>query len=504
MQPAELFQLGAPRNAFWVLVLLLGGCSVLWRPDPSGASRQTLPDSHLTEEIRVETQTFRFQPHQDLIGRLYKIRIEEGDTLPLLARNFNVGFEEIRLANPGVDPWVPEVGREVILPLRHILPDADRKGLVVNTAAFRLFYFEGAELKIGAVRGRCPPVSGADRSTVITAVNEVWTSPVGVGRQGWETPKGKTTIVEKRKDPAWHVPPSIRREWARKGVYLPRIVPPGPNNPLGRYALRLGFRGYLIHGTNKPYGVGMRVSHGCIRLYPEAIEQLFRRVAVGTPVQIVEQPYLAGWHEGMLYLQVYPARERKSARSRSERGSRGSRSSSERGRWSPALRKLFRKLRWIERRFGVAVDWKRVRRLLREPRAIPFPILKGSPEPETVLAQIGSIPHPELRYRYLLPPPAPGWYLKIPEPLPYRTALRYARMLHHMGPPYPARALPRQGGALLTVGPYRSRREAREALRRLQRELPLRFQLLFFEQPPLRPAHPPSVAHPPPDWRKRT
>lgn len=198
---------------------------------------------------------------------------------------------------------------------------------MVNTAVFRLFCFE----KPG----------------------EVWTTPAGVGRQGWQTPVGKTKIIGERKDPAWFVPESIRLEHAKKGEFLPKVVPLGPNNPLGRDALRLGFRSYLIHGTNKPYGVGMRVSHGCIRLYPEAIEQLFHRVEVGTPVEIVEQPYLLGWHGGMLYLQVHPPASRKKA-------------------WQ-ARRKLLQELRRIERRYGVAVDRLRVRALLKDPRGIPFP-----------------------------------------------------------------------------------------------------------------------------------
>jgi L,D-transpeptidase ErfK/SrfK len=137
----------------------------------------------------------------------------------------------------------------------------------------------------------------------------VQTYPVSIGRMDWATPLGETKLVRKDRDPAWYPPESIREEHAAQGDPLPRVVPPGPDNPLGKYALRLEIPGYLIHGTNKAFGVGMRVSHGCIRMLPEDIAELFARIPVGTPVRIINQPVKAGWYGGDLYLEVHPPLE---------------------------------------------------------------------------------------------------------------------------------------------------------------------------------------------------
>ena len=194
--------------------------------------------------------------------------------MPDIARHFGLGYNEITLANPAVPAWAPKAGGQVLLPLRFILPDAPRKGIVLNLANMRVFYY---------------PTKQPD--TLLTY-------PVGVGRDGWNTPLGQTTIVAKKTQPTWIVPESIRREHAAKGDPLPKVVPPGPDNPLGEYALLLGSSSYRIHGTNKPYGVGMQVSHGCVRLYPEDIEVLFEKTPVGTPVRIVHQPYMMAWDRG--------------------------------------------------------------------------------------------------------------------------------------------------------------------------------------------------------------
>jgi len=215
---------------------------------------QSLPVSYNTSDpATVNKHKFSLTEKQSVLGEAGEVAIEEGDSLPLIARYFGLGFDEITLANPGIDPWLPEQGHYVNLPLRFILPKTSRKGVVLNLAAKRLFYFP------------------ADKD------NTVITYPIGIGRKGWKTPTGKTTIVAKRAHPRWVVPASILREHAKKGDPLPRVVPAGPNNPLGDYALRLGIPGYLIHGTNKPYGVGMAISHGCVRLYPENIAQLFKQ-----------------------------------------------------------------------------------------------------------------------------------------------------------------------------------------------------------------------------------
>ncbi len=232
-------------------------------------SRQGLAASYKLEE-----------PNSDLIGASYWVSVQESETLLDIARRHDIGQEEILLANPGIDRWLPPPGARVLVPGQHILPAAERKGLILNLPEMRLYYFVSAE--------------------------EVVTYPVSIGRMDWKTPLGKTRIVRKQKSPSWYPPESVKKEAAASGEAIPDVVPPGPNNPLGEYALRLGLPGYLIHGTNKPYGVGMRVTHGCVRLLPEDIEELFQKVKVNTQVQIVNQPVKVGWLGGILYLEVHP------------------------------------------------------------------------------------------------------------------------------------------------------------------------------------------------------
>lgn len=224
-------------------------------------------------------------PGDDVIGEARKIRLDADDTLSAIARRYNLGYRELRLANPDVDPWLPGQDTELILPTRYVLPDAPREGLVLNIVEMRLFYF--------------PPEDSPFAGKVVTY-------PVGIGREGWSTPLGETRILRKAAQPTWRPTESILREHAEAGDPLPRVVPPGPDNPLGEYALYLGFPTYLIHGTNKPAGIGLRVSHGCIRLYPEDIAALYSMVEPGTPVHIVDQPYKAGWLDGTLYMEAHP------------------------------------------------------------------------------------------------------------------------------------------------------------------------------------------------------
>lgn len=205
------------------------------------------------------------------------------DTFSDIAREQNLGYVEMIIANPGVDPWLPGDGSVVTLPSRLVLPNVGRDGLVINVAEYRLYYF----------------FRSADR-------DYVGTFPIGIGRRDWETPLGETRIVSKMVQPSWHPPESVRAEYAAAGDPLPLVVAPGPDNPLGNYAMRLAMPGYLIHGTNQPAGIGMRVSHGCIRLYPEDIEWLFQKIAVDTPVRVINQPYKLGWAEDGLYLEVHP------------------------------------------------------------------------------------------------------------------------------------------------------------------------------------------------------
>lgn len=221
----------------------------------------------------------------DLIGQIQVIKALHEDTLLDIARRYHLGHDEIILANPDIDRWLPGEGKPVTLPTRYIIPVAERKGIVLNVPEMRIYNF------LPAKKGEAPVVK---------------TYPVSVGRMDWSTPLGKATITAKVKDPVWRPPASIRAEAAAQGEILPEVVPAGPKNPLGQYAMRLSVPGYLIHGTDKPWGIGMRVTHGCLRLYPEDSETVFHEVSVGTQVQIVNQPVKVGWISGVLYMEVHP------------------------------------------------------------------------------------------------------------------------------------------------------------------------------------------------------
>jgi L,D-transpeptidase ErfK/SrfK len=221
----------------------------------------------------------------DVVGQVQHITAHRDETLLDLARDFDLGQQEILLANPEVDRWLPKENSVVVLPRRYIIPRAERRGLILNLPEMRLYYFPGPD---------------------VTESPVMITHPVSVGRMDWETPLGITSITSKQKDPAWRPPQSLKEEALADGNVLPDVVPAGPDNPLGRYAMRLGLPGYLIHSTNKPYGVGMRVTHGCVRMYPEDIEKLFDKIPVDTPVQIVNQPVKVGWLAGALFLEVHP------------------------------------------------------------------------------------------------------------------------------------------------------------------------------------------------------
>lgn len=226
--------------------------------------------------------------HFDVIGSIRTVQSVYADTLWEIARRTDIGQDQMQRANPDVDIWIPGEGTRITVPSQHVLPRVPRRGLVLNLPEMRMYYF--------------PPKQPGRPA-------QVQTYPIGIGRMDWATPLGTTTIIAKVKDPSWTPPESIRIEHAAKGDPLPRVVPAGPNNPLGRYAMRLGIPGYLIHSTNKPLGVGMRVSHGCIRMLPEDIERLFPQLPTGTPVTIVNQPVKAGWHGGKLFLEIHPPLE---------------------------------------------------------------------------------------------------------------------------------------------------------------------------------------------------
>jgi L,D-transpeptidase ErfK/SrfK len=209
------------------------------------------------------------------------------DTLPDLARLHSLGYEEILRANPGVDPWLPGAGTQLVLPGQRILPPGPREGIVINLPEHRLYFFP-------------KPKKGEPQ--------QVLTFPVSVGKMDWRTPLGQTKITQKRANPIWYPPESVRKEHAARGEPLPKAVPAGPDNPLGAHAMRLGIPGgsYLIHGTNNPLAVGMAVTHGCIRMYPEDIEKLFPLVPVGTKVWLINEPLKVARVDGQLWVEVHP------------------------------------------------------------------------------------------------------------------------------------------------------------------------------------------------------
>ena len=327
-------------TAAFLALIYLSGCASLsdWR----GA--------------RAPTPSDRFQlPPQgsDVVGRVQVTSARYEDTLLDIARRYDLGYEEIIAANPGVDPWLPGAGTRVVLPTQFVLPGGAREGLVLNLASMRLFYFP-------------KPAPGAPA--------EVITHPIGIGREGWLTPQGTMHIIQKKEKPAWTVPESVRREHAEQGETLPKIVPPGPDNPLGDFAMRLSNPSYLIHGTNQPYGVGIRVSHGCVRLYPEDIARLFPLVPMGTPVRIINEPYVAGWRDGQLYLEAHqPLAE-------------------DAERWNGSLEPMERTVAAKTNGQSIGVSWEKARAIAREARGLPLPIAPGSPELAELLAKAPQVP----------------------------------------------------------------------------------------------------------------
>ena len=343
-----------------VLLIILGACAAgcsLFRPLPTRPPPPALPPPpKLAPELPQPSATHKFEldtASGDVVGHVQRTPIGKDDTLPDVARRFDVGYEEMLLANPGVDPWLPGVGREVVVPTQFVLPAAPHEGVVINVAAMRIYYY--------------PPHKKGEPQVV-------YTHPIGIGRVGWKTPEGTTKIVAREKDPVWVVPKSVRDEHAQDGDMLPEKVPPGPDNPLGEYEFRLAWPSYLIHGTNKPYGVGMRSSHGCIRLYPEDIAVFYDLIPIGTKVTVVNQPYVFGSRSGVLYLQAYAVMEDDSRD------------------WDKNRKRLLAnllspKLRQKIEAHGENIDWQRVGDLARAPRAIPVQISGGGKGLDGVLAQ---------------------------------------------------------------------------------------------------------------------
>jgi L,D-transpeptidase ErfK/SrfK len=337
---------------------LLGGCSLLMPPHkpaaPAAVTAPAAPNPASPRLAALETRHFELAASQEVIGETQVIFARYENTFSAIGRQYNLGYEEMRSANPGVDQWLPGEGTPIYLPTQSILPESPRLGLVVNVPAMRLFYFTTEK----------PAQAGG------VEVVRVSSHPIGIGVEGWATPFGEAKVTQKVKDPVWYVPASIRKEHAERGDPLPSVVPPGPDNPLGEYALTLSLPSYLIHGTNKPAGVGMRSSHGCIRLYPEDIEALFTRVPRGTPVRLVNQPVLAGWRDGQLYLEVHPPLAEEVHDLVAEADAALGRALERAGVAAAA----------------VTIDRVGVEKIVREQRGIPFPVLKSNRSLEQYLA----------------------------------------------------------------------------------------------------------------------
>jgi L,D-transpeptidase ErfK/SrfK len=305
--------------------------------------RSIIPALALSLSLAAAADEYPLPPaDSDVIGEPVTAVAEAEDTLLDLARRFGLGYEEITNANPGIDPWLPGAGTEVVVPKRRLLPRAPRSGIVINLPEHRLYWF---------------PPQASGKAPV------VWTFPVSIGKMDWNTPLGRTTIVSKAKDAPWIPPKSVREEHAKRGEFLPEVVPGGPDNPMGRFKMALGIPGgaYLIHGTNRPAGIGMQVTHGCMRLYPEDIEALYGMVPVGTAVTIVNQPYKWGWHQGELLIEVHPPLQEDAGT-------------------PPTLTDLTRLLVEATREEPLPIDWIGAERTWREARGVPTPVAVLPPQ----------------------------------------------------------------------------------------------------------------------------
>jgi L,D-transpeptidase ErfK/SrfK len=380
-------------------------------------------------EKEIERNKFPVARGEDIIGRLAIIRLEKGDTLPDIARHFSLGINEISAANPEVDVWVPEAGERVTLPLSFILPDAPRKGIVVNLAAMRLFQYKEDGTSLW-----------------------VTTYPIGIGTSERPTPTGTMHVARKAVRPTWYVPASIAREHREKGDILPAAVPPGPENPLGEYALYLNKSRYLIHGTNKPASIGLTATNGCLRLYPENVKMLFDDTPVKTPVLIVNQPYLIGQRNGVLYLEAHSPLE---------------------GSGALALKKLHAKLRAIEKNARRGLDWKKVKEVQAAARGVPVPIFELRQGGAKEAAKPVEVEHPERLYGQ---PEVPAlklqaWYVLAADVPDRIEAQRVAAIMNHQGPQIPARVFDKGDTYRVIAGPFHDGIEARKAAKRLKIDL---------------------------------
>jgi L,D-transpeptidase ErfK/SrfK len=299
-----------------------------------------------------------------VIGEVRVVLPLADNTLLDIARHFDIGYEEMVAANPGVSVWTPGAGTRVVVPGRFILPQKPWQGIVINIPQRRFYYFP-------------PPRQGESRQVI--------TYPVSIAREGWATPLGQTRIVAKYRDPGWFVPKSI---WVENllddDVELPEYFPPGPDNPMGMLALRTGFPGIFIHATNRPWGVGMRTSHGCIHLYPEDAAELFPLVQVGVAVRFIDKPFLVGTDRGRLVMASFaPVAEYASSDSAEDRAFQALHEFMVAGDVQGVVDRI---------------DWSRINRLISTPQPVPVAVTNDQPDLEKELGVLIPLPYDRRPY----------------------------------------------------------------------------------------------------------
>lgn len=432
-------------TALFLLLIVLNGCAMKRAQEGYHLVGTEVENSIESKEIsvapppvedKIERNEFSLAPGDDVIGRLRYVILQQGDTLPDIARHFGLGLKGMSSTNPGVDLWVPKAGEKIMLPLSFILPDTPRKGIVINLATMRLFQFKG---------------DGKSQS--------VLTYPVGVGTEERPSPMGQMLVERKVTRPTWHVPASIARDHLKKGDLLPAKVLPGPQNPLGEYALYLSKPTYLIHGTNKPASIGLRATNGCIRLYPEDVKKLYENTQLKTPVIIVNQPYLLGQSDGVLYMEIHGATEDFDA---------------------AELDKLYKKLKALEKDSGRPLDWSKIKKVLAEARGIPIPIGEVRQRNGKGFVEPLEVRHPgELYGRPKIPElKTDAWSVLAAEMPDENEAVRLAAIINHQGPHIPARVVAKNPGYHVVAGPFNDVKEAKETIKRLKIDLEIEGKLI--------------------------
>lgn len=317
--------------------------------------------------VAVSAQAATFTLPADggtMVGRVQVVTGIGKNTLLDIMRHFDLGYEEIVAANPNVSVWGPEQNQRIVASTEFILPPKPWEGIVINVPQRRLYYFPKPK------KGVAP---------------RVMTFPLSIFRPGWPNPLGRTRIIAKYRDPKWIVPKSIQEEHRKDGEsQFPSYFPPGPDNPMGMLAMQTGFPEIFIHGTNEPWGVGMRTSHGCFHLYPEDAAQLFSALPVGTPVRIINEPYVVGLRGGQLYMAAF--------KPISDYPAKG----------SPLTRAVAAVTRLLPDKLDAperpAVDWERVVSVAEAESPVPVAISPGAPTLQEIIAEIQAEAYPYRPY----------------------------------------------------------------------------------------------------------